>query len=137
MSVEQRTGILLVTHLDIGARIIQAAEFIMGPQEGVVAVGVEATDNVDATVAVIREAAAKVDGGLGVLALTDMFGGTPTNLSLSLIGTAVGEVITGVSLPMVLKAIQGRKLPPVQLAAEVKKAGTQGIVVAGEMLKRK
>ncbi len=137
MSAEKRTGILLVTHLDIGARIIQAAEFIMGPQDGVAAVGVEATTNVDETVSVIRDAAVKVDSGQGVLVLTDMFGGTPTNLSLSLIGTAASEVITGVNLPMVLKAIQGRLLPPAQLALEVKKAGIQGIVVAGEMLKRK
>lgn len=134
---DKRTGILLVTHLDIGARMVQAAEFIMGPQEGVAAVGVEATDNVDQTVSIIRDAAKAVDGGNGVLVLTDMFGGTPTNLSLSLIGTSASEVVTGVNLPMVLKAIQGRRKPPAELAQDVKKAGVQGIVVAGEMLKRK
>ena len=77
-----------------------------------------------------------MDSCNGVLILTDMFGGTPTNLSLSFLGAKKLEVITGVNLPMLLKALSSRDLPLEKLAAEVKSAGRQGIVVAGEVLKR-
>jgi PTS system mannose-specific IIA component len=127
------TGILLVTHLNMGEGLLQAAQFIMGPQEGCLAVGVESTLDASAMMERIRQARDQVDVGAGVLVLTDMFGGTPTNLALSLLGDNL-EVLTGLNLPMLLKALQGRTLSPSKLAIEVCRAGKDGIVAAGEVL---
>ena len=137
MSTKKPAGMLLVTHLDFGQSLIRAMEFILGPQEGFASVGVETTTNVDETVDAIRKALEKVDKGSGVLVLTDMFGGTPTNLSLSLFNSHAMEVVTGVNLPMALKAVQCRDLSLAKLAREVREAGLKGIVVPGEMLKKR
>jgi PTS system mannose-specific IIA component len=85
----------------------------------------------------LNDAAQLLDKGAGVLILTDMFGGTPTNLSLALLGTHNVEVVTGVNLPMILKAFSARALPLKALAELVGEAGKQGIVVAGEVLEQK
>ena len=83
----------------------------------------------------LKDAVARNDQGKGVLILTDMFGGTPTNLSLSLLGTGKLEVLTGVNLPMLLKVLGSRHMPLGKLAGEAKESGCQGIVVAGELLR--
>jgi PTS system mannose-specific IIA component len=131
--VKPPTGLLLVAHLDVAECLLRAAQFIMGPQEGCQAVGVESTSDVPGMVERIRKARTEVDLGAGVLVLTDMFGGTPTNLALSLLGDNL-EVLTGLNLPMVLKALQCRHLSPSELAHEVCRAGQEGIVAAGEVL---
>lgn len=131
------TGIILVTHADYGQALIRAAEMILGPVADCRSVGVDASQEVDKTLATLKEAIAGLDSGNGVLALTDMFGGTPTNLSLSLLSAYHLEVITGVSLPMLLKVLGSRHLPPEELAKLAKNAGNQGIVVAGELLRKK
>lgn len=134
-----RTGVVVVTHADYGAHLLHAAEFIMGPQTGCAALCVDNTQSVDAIVERLKDAVLRCHEGQGVLLLTDMFGGTPTNLSLSLLGQEPPicelEVVTGVNLPMLLKALGARHLGPMPLAAEAKKAGGQGIVVAGELLR--
>lgn len=131
------TGILVITHTDYGRALIDAARFIMGDQPKVASIGVDATADVGVTVAAIKERLQALDTGNGVLILTDMFGGTPTNLSLSLLGVGKVEVITGVNLPMLIKVMQHRKQPPQELAVHAKNAGVQGIVVAGEVLRKK
>jgi len=131
------TGVIVVTHTDYGERLLAAAQLILGPQSGCKSIPVDVTSNVEETVRAIRSAIQENDTGNGVLILTDMFGGTPTNLSLSLLGTAHIEVITGVNLPMLLKVLGSRSTPPGDLAREAKKAGVQGIVVAGEVLRQK
>ena len=131
------TGIVLVTHADYGASLLRAAEMILGPQERCATIGVDATAEVGKTLSGLKEAVAAVDGGQGVLVLTDMFGGTPTNLSLSLLTSRRIEVLTGVSLPMLLKVLGNRKAAPDELAKTAKNAGIQGIVVAGEVLRKK
>ena len=75
--------------------------------------------------------------GNGVLILTDMFGGTPTNLSLSLLSIEDVEVVTGVNLPMILRAASQRTINISALAEEARQSGIQGIVSAGEMLRQK
>ncbi|GAB7080520.1 PTS sugar transporter subunit IIA [Megalodesulfovibrio paquesii] len=136
---QPRTGVVVVTHADYGAHLLHAAEFILGPQTGCAALCVDNTQSVDAIVDRLKDAVIRCDEGQGVLLLTDMFGGTPTNLSLSLLGQEPPicelEVVTGVNLPMLLKALGARHLAPAALAVEVKKAGGQGIVVAGELLR--
>ncbi len=130
-------GVILVTHTDYGTSLLKAAEFILGPVPQCVSVGVDGTQEVDTTVRTLKEAVASLDKGTGVLVLTDMFGGTPTNLSLSLLAKGQLEVVTGVNLPMLLKVLTTRQLPLDQLASEASQAGCQGIVVAGELLRGK
>jgi PTS system mannose-specific IIA component len=134
---QKQVGVVLVTHTDYGARLLKAAEFILGPQESCTSVSVDGTHEVEQTVKALKKTVAQCDGGRGVLLLTDMFGGTPTNLSLSLLGSGELEVVTGVNLPMLLKVLGARELPLAQLATEAKNAGCQGIVVAGELLRSK
>ncbi|MGM0646353.1 MAG: PTS sugar transporter subunit IIA, partial [Thermodesulfobacteriota bacterium] len=88
-------------------------------------------------ISALQQAVEEVDMGEGVLILTDMFGGTPSNLSMSLLGAGNYEVVTGVNLPLLLKLFGNREMSLEDLAVEVKSAGRQGILVAGEVLRRK
>lgn len=130
-------GVVIATHTDFGARLLKAAEFIIGPQEHCLSISIDVSHEVELTLAAIKEAIAATDRGAGVLVVTDMFGGTPTNLSLSLLGTGRLEVLTGVNLPMLIKILTSRQIPLERLATEAKQAGCQGIVVAGEVLRKK
>ena len=130
-------GVVVVTHTDYGSRLIAAAEFILGPQPCCQAVSVDLTKAVDESLAALKAAIKDTDQGGGVLVLTDMFGGTPTNMSLSLLGSGQLEVLTGVNLPMLIKILGSRTRPLQTLAVEAKQAGCQGIVVAGEVLRKK
>jgi len=130
-------GVVLVTHTDYGTRLLKAAEFIIGEQVNCHAVSVDTTHEMDMTLQALKESVEKADHGDGVLILTDMFGGTPTNLSLSLLGSYKLEVITGVNLPMLLKVLGKRDMSLQKLAIEAQNAGRQGIVVAGEVLRSK
>lgn len=136
-SQEKLVGIVIVTHADYGASLLRACEVILGPQTQCTTVSVDATQDVGTTLSSLKEAVASFDNGNGVLILTDMFGGTPTNLSLSLLGSGHLEVLTGVNLPMLLKVFGSRTMGLMQLAAEAKTAGEKGIVVAGEVLRSK
>ena len=135
--VEGSISVIIVTHGEFGAGLLRSAELILGPQTDCAALVVDATQDVSATVTRLREMAERVDHGRGVLLLTDMFGGTPTNLCLSLLSVAPGkvEVVTGVNLPMVLRVFGQRHLTLSELANEAKEAGVKGIVVAGDMLR--
>ena len=93
--------------------------------------------DVNETVARLTDATERLDVGNGVIILTDMFGGTPTNLALSLLQSRNIEVVTGVNLPMLLKVFMSRERPLPELARLARDAGTSGIVVAGEMLQKK
>lgn len=130
-------GVVVVTHTDYGKRLLKAAEFIVGRQQGCTAVSVDGTLEVDTTVTTLKEAVQECDDGAGVILLTDMFGGTPTNLSLSLMGMTQLEVVTGVNMPMLLKVLSSRQSPLDTIAADAKQAGISGIVVAGEVLRSK
>jgi mannose PTS system EIIA component len=130
-------GVVVVTHTDYGSRLITAAECILGPQQHCQAVSVDVTHEVDLALAGLKQAVKDTDQGAGVLILTDMFGGTPTNMSLSLLGTGRLEVLTGVNLPMLIKILGSRTRPLETLAVEAKQAGCQGIVVAGEVLRKR
>jgi PTS system mannose-specific IIA component len=130
-------GVVIVTHADFGRWLLEAAEVILGKQENCEAMSVDIAQEVEKIVSDIKKAVERVDSGAGVLLLTDMFGGTPTNLSLSLLGSGKLEVITGVNLPMLLKVLSSRTSPLETLAVDAKDAGCQGIVVAGELLRSK
>lgn len=130
-------GVLIVTHQEFGEHLLQAAEGILGEQERCQAVSINASKDMEASLQEIQDGVEQVDAGTGVVLLTDMFGGTPTNLSLSLLGSGKLEVITGANLPMLLKILSRREMALEELALEAKSAGRQGILVAGEVLKRK
>ena len=130
-------GVILVTHSDFGEALLRAAEGILGDQKGCLSISVNNQQSMQEMFEAIESGVKEVDTGEGVIILTDMFGGTPSNLSLSLLKTARIEVISGANMPMLLKILGLREIPLDQLALEAKTAGRQGIVVAGEVLKRK
>lgn len=130
-------GVLIVTHFEFGDKLLQTAETIVGKQEGCLAVSVDNSKEIESMLGDIQSGVERVDYGDGVVILTDMFGGTPTNMSLSLLGSGKLEVITGANLPMLLKILNARDKSLETLAQEAKSAGRQGILVAGEVLRRK
>jgi len=130
-------GIIIVAHTDYAAALLRTAECILGPLGDCTSISVDTAFDVSETVQRLDDAAQLLDKGAGVLILTDMFGGTPTNLSLALLNTRKVEVVTGVNLPMIIKAFSARALPLKELAQLVGEAGRQGIVVAGEVLEQK
>jgi PTS system mannose-specific IIA component len=136
-SKKPQTGVVIVTHADYGRELLEAAFVILGPQDGCATVGVDSGTEVQQMVEAIRAAVDDTDAGAGAIILTDMFGGTPTNLSLSLLSEQNIEVVTGVNLPMLLRVLTSRAMTPIDLGVAAKEAGVQGIVVAGELLRQK
>jgi len=129
-------GIVLATHGELGQALIAAMEMIVGAQPQVTALSLQVADRIEDAAERLREAVESADDGDGVLVLTDMLGGTPSNICLSLIGgPRPVEVVSGVSLPMLLKAVQARRDADLrEIAAQVKKVGRSSIIVASEVL---
>ena len=128
-------GLLVITHGELGGELIKAAEFILGGREQITSLSVMSQTKPDQLSRQIQQAIHKVGGPEGVLVLTDMFGGTPNNISLTLWEEGKVEVVTGVNLPMVIKALTSRdKLSLTELASQVCSAGREAISVAGELL---
>ena len=132
-----RVGIIVFTHAGYGKALIESTEGILGAQDGYEVLTVDGGVDVESVMNNLRGAVERLDNGGGVVVFTDMFGGTPSNLSISLLGSLKVEVITGVNLPMLLRAFNRRNESLVELAREVREAGVQGIVVAGEILRQK
>ena len=139
MAEEQtpHVGIIVAAHADYGSAMLRTAEFILGSLSDCSSISVDVAQEVSETVRRLNDAADRLDKGAGVIVLTDMFGGTPTNLALSLLGAHHVEVVTGVNLPMLLKVFSCREKPLEELAHLASEAGTRGIVVAGSMLRNK
>ncbi len=134
---EAQVGIIVVAHGDYGSVTLRTAETILGPLTDCASISVDVARDVDETVQRLEDAAHRLDKGAGVIILTDMFGGTPTNLSLALLAKHNVEVVTGVNLPMILKVFSSRLKPLKELAALAGEAGKSGIVVAASMLAQK
>lgn len=132
-----RVGVIVVSHADYGSAMLRTAEFILGPQSDCSSVSVDVAHEVSETVRRLTDAAQRLDKGGGVLILTDMFGGTPTNLALALLASHKVEVVTGVNLPMLLKVFTSRDKEIGELAQLAGEAGAKGIVVASNMLRNK
>lgn len=132
-----QVGIIVVAHADYGSALLRMAEFILGPLSDCTSISVDAAFEVDETVQRLNDAAQRLDKGAGVIILTDMFGGTPTNLSLALLGRHRVEVVTGVNLPMALKVFASRDKSLEELADIAGESGRNGIVVAGRVLQSK
>ncbi len=129
-------GLVLVAHGGIARELLEAAEVIMGKIERAEAVGIKPDDSVDAIRDAISGAIKKVTGN-GVIIMTDMFGGTPSNMSLSFLQENQVEVLTGVNLPMMIKFAADRtKFDVADLAEKLKQCGRESIIVAGGYLKK-
>lgn len=133
-------GIVVVTHGRIGMEMVKAALSIVKDQTEIPMVGVaiEHDESVDQMRSKIDAAIRQVAQGEGVLLLSDMFGGTPSNLCLSFLDEGKVEVITGVNLPMLIKLASTReKIPLPEIASFIKNYGQKNISLAGEVLKDK
>ena len=128
-------GIVLVTHGRLAVEFIAALEHVVGPQEGVAAVCIGPDDDVEQRRRDILEALLAVNDGDGVVLLTDMFGGTPSNLAISVMKTAKVEVVAGVNLPMLIKLASIRHQGDVaSCVASAQEAGRKYINVASALL---
>ena len=128
-------GLVLVTHGRLGAEFIAALEHVVGPQQRIAAVSIGPEDDMERRRREILDRVAEVDAGNGVVLLTDMFGGTPSNLAISMLDRANVEVIAGVNLPLLIKLAQVRadeRLPAAVAAAQ--EAGRKYINVASKLL---
>ena len=125
-------GIVVVTHGRVAEELVSAARTIQGDLSGMVAVPLGWGDDASQATAAIEKGIAAAGGG-DTLVLTDMFGGTPTNLSLPFLSPHV-EIVTGVSLPMLIKAAGLREGALVEVARAVREQGKGAIVVASEIL---
>ncbi len=133
-STATQVGIIIVAHGDYASALLRMAEFILGTLTDCTSISVDVAFEVSDTVQRLEDAAKRLDKGAGVIVLTDMFGGTPTNVSLALLAKHNVEVVTGVNIPMLLKVFSSRTEPLSTLAALAEEAGKSGIVVAGKML---
>ncbi len=128
-------GLVLVTHGRLAAEFLVAMEHVVGPQERVEPICIGPDDDMEARRRDISEAIGKVNDGEGVIILTDLFGGTPSNLAISLMKTEQIEVIAGVNLPMLIRLEGARKTMDVKSAvAAAREAGRKYISVASEIL---
>jgi mannose PTS system EIIA component len=130
-------GIVIVTHSQLGDALIDAAEFIIGSRpETMVAVSINLKEDVDKLRKKIAQGIKKVDHNRGVLILTDMFGGTPSNLSYSFLEEGRVEVISGVNLPILIKAVNiQEEMELGELARHLESFGKKSISLASGILK--
>ena len=130
-------GIVIVTHRQLGAALVDAAEFILGSRpESVEPVSIDLSERADLLRKKIAESIKTVDKKTGILILTDMFGGTPSNLSYSFLEEGRVEVISGVNLPILIKAVDSRKnMELSKLAEELEIYGKKSISLASGILK--
>ena len=131
-------GLVVATHSRLAEELLKVAEMIIGPLQNARAIGISSDQSVEE----IREEMARAigeveEGNGGVLVMTDMFGGTPSNISLSFLEPGRLEVLTGVNLPMLLKFFNSKEeLALSELAVLLKAYGQQSISLASELLRR-
>ena len=130
-------GILIVTHRQLGDALIDCAEFILGERPNAVdSISIDLHQNAGDSRHKLENSIKKLKANDGVLILTDMFGGTPSNLSYSFLEEGLIEVISGVNLPMVIKAVNLRKEKSLtELAEQLENYGKRSISMASGILK--
>ncbi len=130
-------GIVVVTHSQLGDALIEAAEFIIGNKpEALVSISIDLTESAEVLRNKIAKGIKKVKSKDGVLILTDMFGGTPSNLSYSFLEEGRIEVISGVNLPILIQAVNTRRKKDLaKLAVKLEKFGKKSISLASSILK--
>lgn len=130
-------GLVLVTHGRLAEQFVTAMEHVVGKQDRVATICIEADDDMESRRADIAKAIAEVNDGNGVILLTDLFGGTPSNLAISLMEAGRIEVIAGINLPMLIRLGGARKaMKVVDAVNAARDAGRKYITVASEMLRQ-
>nr|MBC8158816.1 PTS sugar transporter subunit IIA [Alphaproteobacteria bacterium] len=126
-------GMVLVTHGRLAEEFVAALEHVVGPQANVVAIGIGPDDDMEERRAQIMDSARKANEGEGVVVLTDMFGGTPSNLAISIMDRANVEVIAGVNLPLLIKlaSVRGSLALP-DAVDSAREAGRKYINIASQ-----
>ena len=129
-------GVVAISHCRVAEEMLRAAELITGPLQACTALSLQADQPVDEMAKQVRDAIKEVDQGNGVLILTDLFGGTPANISLSFLGPKI-EVVCGMNLPMLIKLASCRRGYSLKdVASLVKEYGQRHISLASEVLAR-
>lgn len=129
-------GLLIISHCNLGKEFLNAAELIVGRLEAADSIAITQTTESEEILKEISEKIRALNQGQGVLVLTDMFGGTPSNLSLSFLNDETVEVLTGVNLPMVIAVAKDRdNLTLNELGERAQQAGKRSITLAGKLLK--
>ncbi len=128
-------GMVLVTHGRLAEELVSALEHVVGAQPNIISVCIGPDDDMEQRRKEILESASKADEGDGVVLLTDMFGGTPSNLAISVMDNANVEIIAGVNLPMLIKLASVRKTETLAEAIEsAQEAGRKYINIASKLL---
>lgn len=128
-------GVIIVTHANLAKEFVAALEHVVGPQQQIEAISIAPSDNMEERRNAILAAARRVDSGDGTIILTDMFGGTPSNLAISVMDAGSVEVIAGVNLPMLVKLARIREeVGLVDALKEAQEAGRKYIHVASLVL---
>ena len=127
-------GIVVVTHGNIADEMIKAMEHIVGTQEHVAGVSMSTCDDMEIKRQEIADKVKETNSGDGVVIVTDMFGGTPSNLAISVMENAPVEVIAGLNLPLLVKLTRERHKPLKEAVAEAAEAGRKYINIASELL---
>lgn len=127
--------LVLVAHAGLSTALKESAEMIVGPIEGVSVVEVAPGERADEIMSRVVAAVGYVEPD-GAIIMTDLFGGTPSNMAMSFLKEGCVEVVTGVNLPMLMEFCSRReRLPVAELAVLLQRSGREGIIVAGELLK--
>jgi PTS system mannose-specific IIA component len=128
-------GLVLVTHGRLALEFRSALEHVVGPQKQIETITIGPEDDPEQRRHEIIDAVARVDTGDGVAILTDMFGGTPSNLAISCMGRPKVEVVAGINLPMLIKLAKVRDMCPLaQVVTQAQEAGRKYITVASRVL---
>ena len=128
-------GLVLVTHGRLATEFVVAMEHVVGPQRAIAPICIGPDDDMESRRTDIANAIAEVDSGRGVIVLTDLFGGTPSNLAISLMKPGNVEVIAGINLPMLIRLEGARRtMNVIDAVAAAREAGRKYISVASEVL---
>ncbi|MEO0983030.1 MAG: PTS sugar transporter subunit IIA [Pseudomonadota bacterium] len=130
-------GVVVVSHGKLARELVAATEHVVGEQRHLRAISIEADDDMEARRQQIIETAKACDEGDGVIILTDMFGGTPSNLAISVMPSGKIEVIAGANLPMLIKLAEVRETATIAEASEAaSEAGRKYISIASKLLEK-
>ena len=128
-------GVVLVTHGNLATELVKVMEHDVGPQDQLTTITIDPDDDMEKRREDILNSVQFVDKGLGVIILTDMFGGTPSNLAISIMEQAKIDIIAGVNLPMLIKLASVRSTETISDAvAQAREAGQKYIMVASQVL---
>jgi len=131
-------GLIIITHCQIAEELVKAASMIVGEIPACIPIGISAEEKLETIAERLEQALTAVEDGDGILILTDLFGGTPSNVSLSFLQEKKVEVVSGVNLPMILKLSLGRQGKDLkEVAREARDSGRKNISVASEIMKKR